>query len=241
MQKQEQLHEGKAKVVFATNEDHLVIQYFKDDATAFNGEKKAQISDKGVVNNLIASRLMNILAAVGIPNHFVERLSLREQLVRKVEIVPLEVVVRNRIAGSMAKRLGLEEGKVLPRPVIEFYYKDDALNDPLVTLDHVEVFEWASELELEHIFDYTQRINDILVGFFANIDITLVDYKLEFGRPVDGEDHLILADEISPDTCRLWDMHTGEKLDKDRFRRDMGGVSEAYAQVAERMGLSLSE
>ncbi|MBF0187746.1 MAG: phosphoribosylaminoimidazolesuccinocarboxamide synthase [Magnetococcales bacterium] len=237
--KGEKLHEGKAKVLFATDRSDQVIQYFKDDATAFNGEKKGSIADKGVANNVISYKLMTILEAVGIPTHMVAKLDDRNQLVKKVEIIPLEVVVRNIVAGSMAKRLGIKEGTKLPRPVVEFYYKDDALDDPLVTLDHVDMFGWATEEDLDTIFDYTHRINDILIAFFANIGVTLVDYKLEYGKLVGGEENgIVLADEISPDSCRLWDMETGEKLDKDRFRRDMGGVAEAYQEVVRRMGLS---
>ncbi|MBF0368624.1 MAG: phosphoribosylaminoimidazolesuccinocarboxamide synthase [Magnetococcales bacterium] len=237
MEKLEKLYEGKAKAVFATSNPDQVIQYFKDDATAFNAKKKGTISDKGVVNNLIASHLMTLLGVVGIPTHFIERLDAREQLVSRVEIIPTEVVVRNRVAGSMAKRLGREEGEVLSRPVVEFYLKSDELDDPLITLDHIDVFGWATEGEVEEIVELTHRINDILLGFFANIGIHLVDYKLEYGRLSDGR--VVLADEISPDTCRLWDMKTGKKLDKDRFRRDLGGVEEAYQEVAARMGLQV--
>ncbi|MBF0144216.1 MAG: phosphoribosylaminoimidazolesuccinocarboxamide synthase [Magnetococcales bacterium] len=238
MEKREKMYEGKAKVLFATDDEHQVIQYFKDDATAFNGVKRGSIEDKGVVNNLVSSRLMEILGLVGIPTHFISRLNEREQLVRRVDIVPLEVVVRNVVAGSMAKRLGREEGEPLVRPVVELYYKADKLDDPLVTLDHVEVFGWADDHEMSTIIELAHRINDILLGFFANIGIRLVDYKLEFGRLIQSPHTLVLADEISPDSCRLWDMKTGEKLDKDRFRRDLGGVAEAYREVARRMGLS---
>ncbi len=239
MEKRDRLYEGKAKAVFATDDPHLLIQYFKDDATAFNGVKRGSITDKGVVNNLVASRLMTILDAVGIPVHFVKTINHREQLIHKVQIIPVEVVVRNVVAGSMAKRLGLEEGTRLPRPVVEFYYKSDALDDPLIIRDHALVFGWATEVELDWIMAQCARINDILLAFFANIHIRLVDYKLEFGRLARDPQKLVLADEISPDTCRLWDMTTGEKLDKDRFRRDLGGVTEAYREVARRMGLVL--
>ncbi|MBF0446812.1 MAG: phosphoribosylaminoimidazolesuccinocarboxamide synthase [Magnetococcales bacterium] len=238
MEKRDQLYEGKAKVLFSTDDEEKLIQYFKDDATAFNGVKKGTISDKGVLNNLISARLMTLLEVVGIPVHFIERLNDREQLVRRVEIVPIEVVVRNRVAGSMAKRLGIKEGVVLPRPVIEFYLKSDELDDPLVTLDHIEVFNWASHEEMEQIIEMSHRINDIMVGYYANIGIHLIDYKLEFGRLSNDLDTLVLADEISPDNCRLWDMKTGKKLDKDRFRRDLGDVEEAYIEVVKRMGLS---
>ncbi|HIJ84937.1 MAG: Phosphoribosylaminoimidazole-succinocarboxamide synthase [Magnetococcales bacterium] len=231
------LYEGKAKVLFATDDPHVLIQYFKDDATAFNGVKKGSIHDKGVINNRITERLMTILAAVGIPVHFLERVSEREQKIKRVEIVPVELVVRNVVAGSMAKRLGRTEGEPLPRPVVEFYYKSDPLDDPLITLDHIEVFGWASRAEVAWILQTALRINDVLRGYFASIDIRLVDYKLEFGRLSEHPETLVLADEISPDTCRLWDMKTGKKLDKDRFRRDLGDVSEAYHEVAFRMGL----
>ncbi|MBF0175284.1 MAG: phosphoribosylaminoimidazolesuccinocarboxamide synthase [Magnetococcales bacterium] len=237
MEKRDKLYEGKAKVLFATDDPDLVIQYFKDDATAFNGEKRGTIVDKGVVNNMVSSRLFTILGAVGIPTHLVRQLTPREQLVQRVEIVPVEVVVRNRAAGSMAKRLGREEGERLSRPVVEFYLKSDALGDPLITLDHIEIFDWATEEEMEAIVEMSHRINDALLAYFASINITLVDYKLEFGRPTSGHHPLILADEISPDTCRLWDTATGKKLDKDRFRRDLGGVEEAYQEIARRMGL----
>ncbi|MEO5369413.1 MAG: phosphoribosylaminoimidazolesuccinocarboxamide synthase [Magnetococcus sp. DMHC-1] len=237
MEKRQKLYEGKAKVLFATDDPNLVIQYFKDDATAFNGEKRGTIVDKGVVNNMVSTRLLTILSAVGIPTHLVKQLGPREQLVQKVEIVPVEVVVRNRAAGSMAKRLGREEGEILPRPVVEFYLKSDALGDPLITLDHIDVFGWAADEEVESIVEMSHRINDALLAYFASINIHLVDYKLEFGRPTSGHHSLVLADEISPDTCRLWDMATGKKLDKDRFRRDLGGVEEAYQEIARRMGL----
>lgn len=237
MSEREKLYEGKAKVLFATEDPHVLIQYFKDDATAFNGVKKGSIHDKGVINNKITERLMTILATVGIPVHFLERISEREQKIKKVEIVPVELVVRNRVAGSMAKRLGRQEGELLPRPVIEFYYKSDPLDDPLITLDHIEVFGWASKREIDWIMHTSSRINDVLRGYFASIGIHLIDYKLEFGRLSDNPACLVLADEISPDTCRLWDIKTGKKLDKDRFRRDLGDVSEAYHEVAFRMGL----
>ncbi|MBF0165911.1 MAG: phosphoribosylaminoimidazolesuccinocarboxamide synthase, partial [Magnetococcales bacterium] len=220
MEKLEKLYEGKAKVIFATDDPNLFIQYFKDDATAFNGVKKGTIADKGVINNLVTSKLMTIIDAVGIPTHFVKRLNDREQLIRKVSIIPIEVVVRNVAAGSMSKRLGVPEGQQLPRPVLEFYYKADALDDPLIIRDHALVFGWATEAELAWIEASCKRINDVLIGFFANIGIRLVDYKLEFGRLASNPSQVVLADEISPDTCRLWDFVTNEKLDKDRFRRD---------------------
>ncbi|MEO5330918.1 MAG: phosphoribosylaminoimidazolesuccinocarboxamide synthase [Magnetococcus sp. YQC-5] len=239
METRDRLYEGKAKVLFATDDPNLLVQYFKDDATAFNGVKKGSITDKGVINNLVTSRLMTLLETVGIPVHFVKQLNGREQLVRKVEIIPVEVVVRNVVAGSMAKRLGRPEGESLPRPVVEFYYKSDPLDDPLITRDHALVFGWASEAELDWIMTACLRINDVLTGFFAAIGVCLVDYKLEFGRLAENPSQVVLADEISPDTCRLWDITTGEKLDKDRFRRDLGGVTEAYREVARRMGLAV--
>ncbi|MBF0382169.1 MAG: phosphoribosylaminoimidazolesuccinocarboxamide synthase [Magnetococcales bacterium] len=238
MEKRDQLYEGKAKVLFSTDDENCLIQYFKDDATAFNGVKKGTIADKGVLNNLISARLMFLLETVGIPVHFIKRLNDREQLVRRVEIVPVEVVVRNRVAGSMAKRLGIKEGVVLPRPVVEFYLKSDELDDPLITLDHIDVFNWASHEEVELMIEMAHRVNDVLLGYYANIGIHLVDYKLEFGRLNSDMDTLVLADEISPDSCRLWDMKTGKKLDKDRFRRDLGGVEEAYQEIVDRMGVS---
>ncbi|MBF0144628.1 MAG: phosphoribosylaminoimidazolesuccinocarboxamide synthase [Magnetococcales bacterium] len=237
MAERTKLYEGKAKVLFATDDPHVLVQYFKDDATAFNGVKKGSIHDKGVINNKITERLMTILSAVGIPVHFLERISEREQKIRRVEIVPVELVVRNRVAGSMAKRLGREEGEPLSRPVVEFYYKSDPLDDPLITLDHIEVFGWASTAEIAWIQQTALRINDVLLGYFASIGIHLIDYKLEFGRLSQNPATLVLADEISPDTCRLWDMKTGKRLDKDRFRRDLGDVAEAYHEVAFRMGL----
>ncbi|MBF0445756.1 MAG: phosphoribosylaminoimidazolesuccinocarboxamide synthase, partial [Magnetococcales bacterium] len=221
-----------------TDDENCLIQYFKDDATAFNGVKKGTIADKGVLNNLISARLMGLIETVGIPVHFIKRLNDREQLVRRVEIVPVEVVVRNRVAGSMAKRLGIEEGVVLPRPVVEFYLKSDDLDDPLITLDHIDVFNWASHDEIEQIIEMAHRINDILLSYYANIGINIIDYKLEFGRLSSDKDTLVLADEISPDSCRLWDMKTGKKLDKDRFRRDLGGVEEAYQEIVSRMGIA---
>ncbi|MEG3639477.1 phosphoribosylaminoimidazolesuccinocarboxamide synthase [Magnetococcus sp. PR-3] len=239
MQKGEKLYEGKAKALFATEEPNMLIQYFKDDATAFNGVKKGTISDKGVVNSLISARLYHILEKVGIPTHLEAQISPREQLVHKVEILPVEVVIRNRVAGSLARRLGFEEGTELPRPLVEFYYKNDELDDPMITMDHAEVFGWAKHREIEEMIEMSLRVNDILLGFFANIGIDLVDYKLEYGRLAASPSTLVLADEISPDSCRLWDMETGEKLDKDRFRRDLGGVEEAYQEVARRMGLEM--
>jgi len=236
IEKREKLYEGKAKVLFATDNPFEVIQYFKDDATAFNGEKKGTIADKGVINNLMSCYFMERVNSCGIPNHFIKKINDREQLVRKVDIVPVEVVVRNYAAGSLVKRLGRTEGEKLSRPLIEFYYKNDALGDPLVTTDHIEMFGWANKTEIDRITYWTLRINDNLIQWFKTIGIKLVDYKLEFGR-LFSTDVIVLADEISPDTCRLWDAETNKKLDKDRFRQDLGGVEEAYQEVARRLGL----
>ena len=238
MSRRRQIYEGKAKILYEGPEPGTIIQYFKDDATAFNAQKKGTISGKGVLNNRISEHLFTLLGHIGVPTHFIRRLNMREQLVRQVEIVPIEVVVRNVVAGSMAKRLGIEEGTPLPRTVIEYYLKDDALGDPMVTDEHIAAFGWASQDEMHDIADLAIRINDFLSGLFAGIGIRLVDFKLEFGRIWENEySRIILADEISPDGCRLWDMATGEKLDKDRFRLDLGGEAEAYQDIARRLGL----
>ena len=215
-----------------------IIQYFKDDATAFNAQKKGTISGKGVLNNRISEHIFTLLGQIGVPTHFIRRLNMREQLIRQVEIVPIEVVVRNVAAGSLSKKLGIEEGTQLPRTLIEYCYKDDALGDPLVSEEHIACFGWATQDEMHDIADMAIRVNDFLCGLFAGIGIRLIDFKLEFGRLYDGDySRIILADEISPDGCRLWDMATNEKLDKDRFRRDLGGEVEAYQEVARRLGL----
>ena len=238
MARRRQLYEGKAKVLFEGPEPGTLVQYFKDDATAFNNKKKGVITGKGVLNNRISEYLMTKLDEIGIPTHFIRRLNMREQLVREVEIVPLEVVVRNVAAGSISKRLGIEEGVPLPRSIIEFYYKADALDDPMVSEEHIAAFGWASSHEMDDIIEMTVRINDFMTGLFLGIGIRLIDFKIEFGRLFDGdESRIVLADEISPDSCRLWDLKTNEKLDKDRFRRDMGGVEEAYQEVARRLGI----
>ncbi|QCI78710.1 phosphoribosylaminoimidazolesuccinocarboxamide synthase [Hankyongella ginsenosidimutans] len=238
MSRRRQIYEGKAKILYEGPEPGTLIQYFKDDATAFNAQKKGIISGKGVLNNRISEHVFQLLGTMGIPTHFIRRLNMREQLIRQVEIVPIEVVVRNVVAGSLAKRLGIEEGMPLPRTIIEYYYKNDELGDPMVTEEHVAAFGWASQDELHDMQDLAIRINDFLSGLFAGVGIKLVDFKLEFGRLWEGDySRIILADEISPDGCRLWDMSTGEKLDKDRFRRDMGGEVEAYQEVARRLGL----
>lgn len=232
------LYEGKAKILFEGPEPGTIIQYFKDDATAFNNKKRATIQGKGVLNNRISELLFRRLGEIGIPTHFIRSLNLREQLVKTVDIIPLEVIIRNYAAGSLTSRLGIEEGRALPRPIIEFCYKSDALGDPMVSEEHVIAFEWADMFELDEIKMYALRINDFLSGLFAAIGIRLVDFKLEFGRRIENNQQmLVLADEISPDSCRLWDLLTNEKLDKDRFRQDLGGVAEAYHEVARRLGV----
>ncbi len=238
MSRRRLIYEGKAKILYEGPEPGTLIQYFKDDATAFNAEKRAVLDGKGVLNNRISEFMMTRLAAVGIPNHFIRRLNMREQLIRKVEIIPLEVVVRNVAAGSLSRRLGLPEGEPLPRAIVEFYYKRDDLGDPLVTEEHIGAFNWASPQEVDDMISLSLRVNDFMSGLFSAVSIRLVDFKLEFGRHFEGEMvRTILADEISPDSCRLWDMETGNKLDKDRFRRDLGGVTDAYAEVARRLGI----
>jgi phosphoribosylaminoimidazole-succinocarboxamide synthase len=238
MPRRRQIYEGKAKVLFEGPEPGTVVQYFKDDATAFNNRKKGVIAGKGVLNNRISEYLMVRLQEIGIPTHFIKRLNMREQLVREVEIIPVEVVIRNVVAGSLAKRLGMEEGTPLPRSIVEFYLKNDDLNDPMITEEHITAFGWASHQELDEIVNMSLRINDFLSGLFLGIGIRLIDFKLEFGRWYnDDEVRLVLADEISPDSCRLWDSKTNEKMDKDRFRRDLGKVEEAYQEVARRLGI----
>ncbi len=238
MTRRKQIYEGKAKVLFEGPEPGTIVQYFKDDATAFNNQKRGTITGKGVLNNRISEYLMMRIAEIGIPTHFMRRLNMREQLVRAVEIIPLEVVVRNVVAGSLAKRFGLEEGTPLARSIVEFYYKSDALGDPMVSEEHVTAFGWSNTHELDEMMQMSLRINDFLTGLFLGIGIRLVDFKLEFGRLYDkGEARVVLADEISPDNCRLWDNKTNEKLDKDRFRRDLGRVEEAYQEVARRLGI----
>ena len=233
MKKLEMIYEGKAKRVYATDEAELLIVDYKDDATAFNGEKRGTIVGKGVINNQMSNRLMRRLEQAGVPTHFVKELSERETLVRRVEIVPLEVIVRNRSAGSFSKRYGVEEGHIFDAPTLEFSYKNDALGDPLINSSHVIALGLAAPEELELIRRYAFRVNEVLSALWASRGITLVDFKLEFGRLADGT--IVLADEISPDTCRLWDSATGKKLDKDRFRRDLGGVEDAYAEVMRRL------
>ncbi len=234
MEKQELLYEGKAKRIYRTSEQNLFWVEYKDDATAFNGEKKATILGKGELNNKITSIFFQLLKDHGIDNHFVKLLSANEQLVRQVNIIPLEVVVRNIAAGSLAKRLGLEEGTALERTVVEFYYKNDALGDPLVNNSHIRLLGLASEADLAQIEELALKVNEILQAYLAERKVILVDFKLEFGRTQDG--NILLADEISPDTCRFWDADTKEKLDKDRFRRDLGNIEEAYQEMLRRLG-----
>jgi len=233
MNKTEMLYEGKAKKVWATEDENLCIVSYKDDATAFNGLKKGTIVGKGSINNRVSNYFMKIIEDKGIPTHVVEELSDRETLVKRVEIVPLEVIVRNIAAGSLAKRLGLEEGIVMSHPVLEFCYKNDELNDPMVNTSHIIAMGFATREELDLISKYSFQVNEILKGILEQDNITLVDFKIEFGRMKDGT--IILADEISPDTCRFWDSKTSEKLDKDRFRRDLGGVEDAYQEILKRV------
>ena len=238
MARRRQLYEGKAKILFEGPEPGTLVQYFKDDATAFNAQKKGVITGKGVLNNRISEFIMMRLAEIGVPTHFVRRLNMREQLIREVEIIPLEVVIRNVAAGSMSTRLGIPEGTALPRSIIEYYYKNDQLGDPIVAEEHITAFGWASVQDLDDIMALALRVNDFLTGLFLGVGIRLVDFKLEFGRLWENEEmRIVLADEISPDSCRLWDTKTNEKLDKDRFRRDLGKVEEAYQEVARRLGI----
>ena len=236
--KRKKIYEGKAKILYKGSQPNTIIQYFKDDATAFNNKKFAVINGKGVLNNKISSFLMEKVKEIGIPTHFIERINMREQLVHAVEIIPIEVVIRNIAAGSICKRFNLKEGSVLPRPIVEYYYKSDELNDPLISEDHITAFDWANSNELEDIFNMSLRINDFLLGIFSSIGIKLIDFKLEFGRFY-KEDNLeiILADELSPDNFRLWDNKTNKKLDKDIFRQDLGDMKEAYQEVATRLGI----
>ena len=238
MARRRQIYEGKAKVLFEGPEPGTLVQHFKDDATAFNNKKRGTITGKGVLNNRISEYLMMRLAEVGIPTHFMRRLNMREQLVKEVEIIPVEVVVRNFVAGSLAKRLGHAEGTPLPRSIIEYYYKSDELDDPMISEEHITAFNWATPQELDEIVQLSLRINDFLSGLFYGIGIRLIDFKIEFGRLYENDQmRIVLADEISPDSCRLWDVKTNEKLDKDRFRRNMDRIPEAYQEVARRLGI----
>ena len=238
MARRRQLYEGKAKVLFEGPEPGTLVQYFKDDASAAHGTKKGTITGKGVLNNRISEYLMTRLGEIGVPTHFVRRLNMREQLIREVEIIPLQVVVRNVAAGSLSTRLGIPEGTRLPRSIIEYYYKNEALNDPMVAEEHITAFGWANTADMDDIVALTLRVNDFLSGLFLGVGITLVDFKVEYGRLWEDEDmRIVLADEVSPDNCRLWDSKTNEKMDKDRFRRDLGRVEEAYQEVARRLGI----
>mgnify|MGYP006164921511 FL=1 len=244
MNKGKKLYEGKAKIIYETNNKNLIIQHFKDDATAFNALKKANIEGKGVLNNRISEYLLSSLAQCGIQTHLIKRLNMREQLIKKVKIIPVEFVIRNIAAGSLTKRLAVSEGTVLERPLLEYYLKNDELGDPLISKEHIYSFEWATEKEIKIIDKMSLRINDILQGIFRGVGIKLVDFKLEYGRIWNKDkeiNEIILADEISPDTCRLWDIKTDRKLDKDRFREDLGNLIEAYQDVARRLGITPEE
>jgi len=238
MNRRRRIYEGKAKVLFEGPEPGTLVQHFKDDATAFNAKKHDVIDGKGVLNNRISEYIFNQLNSIGVPTHFIKRLNMREQLIREVEIIPLEVVVRNVAAGSLSQRLGLDEGTPLPRSIIEFYYKNDALNDPMVSEEHITAFGWATPQEIDDIMALAIRVNDFLTGLFLGVGIRLVDFKMECGRLYEGDMmRIVVADEISPDSCRLWDIKSNDKMDKDRFRRDMGGLIEAYSEVARRLGI----
>ncbi len=239
MARRRRVYEGKAKILYEGPEPGTLIQYFKDDATAFNNAKHAIITGKGVLNNRISEFLMTKLGEIGIPTHFIKRLNMREQLVREVEIIPLEVVVRNYAAGSLAKRFGLEEGSLLPRSIVEYYYKSDELGDPLVTEEHITAFGWATYQELDEILNLALRINDFLSGLFTGVGLRLIDFKVEFGRLWDENDEMriVLADELSPDNMRLWDIATNERYDKDRFRFGLGDLKQGYAEIARRLGI----
>ena len=238
MKKGKKLYEGKAKVIFATDNKDFVIQHFKDDATAFNNQKRAKIEGKGVLNNRISEHILMNLDQVGIKNHLVKRLNMREQLVKLVEIIPIEFVVRNIATGSLTKRLGIEDGTVLDYPLVEYCLKNDDLGDPLVSREHILAFKWMDVFELDFIYEEVRRINDFLQGMFRGVGIKLVDFKVEFGRyEKNGKKEIMLADEISPDTCRLWDVNSDKKLDKDRFRKGLGNLIEAYQEVARRLDI----
>ena len=242
MTDRQQLYEGKAKVIFDGPEDGTLVQYFKDDATAFNAQKKDVISGKGVLNNYISEHIMQAVEQIGIPTHFLERLNDREQLIRKLEIIPVEIVVRNVAAGSICPRLGIEEGSALPNTLVEFCLKDDTLGDPIIAAEHIITFGWASADELDVIYEDTLRINDFLTGLFHGIGVRLIDFKLEFGRAQSDDGvEVLLADEISPDNCRLWDAQSNDKMDKDRFRRDLGGLIDAYQEIARRLGVTVPD
>jgi len=236
MKKGKKLYEGKAKIIFATSDKNVVIQHFKDDATAFNNQKKANIEGKGILNNRISEHVLSSLTEIGIKNHLIKRVNMREQLVQFVNIIPIEFIIRNIATGSLTKRLGIEEGTVLDFPLIEYCLKDDKLGDPIISREHILNFKWLNVIELDLISEQCLRINDFLQGMFRGVGIKLVDFKVEFGKTKSHET-IILADEISPDTCRLWDQATDKKLDKDRFRNDLGDIGEAYQEVARRLGI----
>ena len=238
MKKGKKLYEGKAKIIYATSDKNLVIQYFKDDATAFNNQKKSTIEGKGVLNNRISEHILSNLNQIGIKNHLVKRLNMREQLVKLVDIIPIEFIVRNIATGSLTKRLGIEDGTVLDYPLIEYCLKDDKLGDPNISREHILAFNWLNAIQLDLIDENLKRLNDFLLGLFRGVGIKLVDFKVEFGFTHEsGKNKIILADEISPDTCRLWDTITDKKLDKDRFRKDLGDLIPAYTEVAKRLGI----
>ena len=242
MNKGKKIYEGKAKILYETNEKGLVIQHFKDDATAFNNLKKANVEGKGVLNNRISEHILNSLGQCGIKTHLVKRLNMREQLIRQAEIFPIEFIVRNIATGSLTKRLGIAEGTVLEHPLLEYCLKDDELGDPIISKEHIYTFGWAKTEEIELIDKMTKRINDILIGMFRCVGIKLVDFKLEYGKIwKNNTQEIVLADEISPDTCRLWDVKSEKKLDKDRFRKDLGNIIQAYQEVARRLGIMPEE
>ncbi len=238
MARRKKLYEGKCKILYEGPEPGTLVQYFKDDATAFNAKKRSVVDGKGVLNNRLSEYFMNGLNMIGVPTHFIKRINMREQLIRQVDIIPLEVVVRNVAAGSISERFGIEEGTSLPRPVVEFYLKNDELEDPMVTEEHAITFGWANQQDIDEMIALGLRVNDFLSGVMMAVGIRLVDFKIEIGRIWDGDFHrLMVADEISPDSCRLWDIHSNQKLDKDIFRRDLGNLAEAYTEVARRLGV----
>ena len=238
MARRKKIYEGKAKILYEGPEPGTLVQYFKDDATAFNAEKRDVIDGKGVLNNRLSEHFMTGLGAIGVGTHLIRRLNMREQLIRSVEMIPLEVVVRNYAAGSIVKRLGLEEGSAMPRPIVEFCLKNDELGDPLVTEEHIGAFGWASQQDLDDMVSIALRVNDFMSGMMLGVGIRLVDFKIEIGRIWENDyQRLLVADEISPDSCRLWDIETGRKLDKDVFRHDLGNLSDAYTEVAQRLGV----
>jgi phosphoribosylaminoimidazole-succinocarboxamide synthase len=238
MKKGKKLYEGKAKIIYSTSDKNLVIQYFKDDATAFNNLKKSKIEGKGVLNNRISEHILTSLEQIGIKTHLIKRLNMREQIIKFVEIIPIEFIIRNTATGSITKRLGIVDGTVLKEPLLEYCLKDDKLGDPLIAEEHILAFDWASKEELTKIKKMILKINDFMIGMFIGVEIKLIDFKLEFGRiKINGKSEVILADEISPDTCRLWDSITDKKLDKDRFRKDLGDLIPAYTEVAKRLGI----